>query len=275
MSHCPSCGTEVQPGAKFCTKCGAQVTTAQAENQFLTRCAKCGYEPSSPSKFCIRCGASMLASGAQQTPPPKQQAAPKQTPPKQQVPPQQPKQQTPPPPQYTYQQTPPVNHNVNYTPHMAVQQLCSRIRTSSVLLIIAGIVQFLCGIPCLIVGIVSAAEVGRVSSYYSYASYYGYYSSEYTELTVASVILIIGGILAMIIAVIDFVYAVKIRGNAKQIQHNSLLAGTLYKSNAKAIVMLILNILCGGILGIIGSAFAITARSIVQSNPQVFGTNHY
>lgn len=292
MSHCPSCGTEVQHGAKFCTKCGAQVTTAQAENQFLTRCAKCGYEPSNPSKFCIRCGASMLASGAQQTPPPKQQAAPKQTPPKQQTPPPQytyqqtppkqqaaqkqapPKQQTP-PPQYTYQQTPPVNHNPNYTPHMAVQQLCSRMRTSSVLLIIAGIIQFLYGIPCLIVGIVSAVEVGRVSSYYSYASYYGYYSPEYTELTVTAVILIIVGILAMIVAIINFVYAGKTRGNAKQIQYNPLQAGTLYKSNGKAIVMLILNILCGGILGIIGSAFAMTARSIVQSNPQVFGVNRY
>lgn len=289
MSHCPSCGAEVQPGAKFCTKCGAQVNTAPASEQFLSRCPKCGYEPSNPSKFCIRCGTSMIASGGakqtppkqaapkQQTPPqpPKQQAAPKQTPPHaQQYGQTPPKQQTPPHAQQ-YQQTPPVNYNQNYTPNMAVQQLCSRMRTSSILLIIAGIMQFAYGIPCLIVGIVCASELGRAARYYSYASYYGA-GAEYAAATAATVICIIVGILAMIVAIINFVYAAKKRGNARQIQYNPAVAGTLYRTNGKAVAMLVLNILCGGVLGIIGAAFAITCRGIVQANPQVFnGGNRY
>lgn len=287
MSHCPSCGAEVQADAKFCTKCGAKVNTAQSSEQFLSRCPKCGYEPSNPSKFCIRCGASMLASGsAKQTPP--QQSAPKQ-----QTPPQQPKQQaaqkqTPPraqqygqPQQQTpshaqqYQQTPPNNYNQNFVPNMAVQQLCSRMRTSSVLLIIAGIIQFIGGLISMIVAIVCLGELGRVGRYYSYASAYGYYSAEYEAATAASVVALIIGILAMIVAIINFVYAAKTRGNARQIQYNPAVAGTLYATNGKAIAMLILNILCGGILGIIGAVVAITARGIVQANPHVFNGGRY
>lgn len=284
MSHCPSCGAEVQPGAKFCTKCGAKVNTAQATEQFLSRCPKCGYEPSNPSKFCIRCGTSMIASGnAQQTPPkqaapkqtppqpPKQQAAPKQTPPQQHQPPK----QTPPYAQ-SYGQTPPVNFNQNYVPNMAVHQLCSRMRTSSVLLIIAGIIQFIGGLISMIVSFVCFGELGRVGRYYSYASSYGYYSSDYEIATAATVVALIAGITAMIVAIIDFIYAAKLRGNAKRIQANPSVAGIIYATNGKAVAMLILNILCGGIIGIIGSAVAITARGIVQANYPVFnGSNRY
>ena len=80
----------------------------------------------------------------------------------------------------------------------------------------------------------------------------------------------------MIVAIIDLVYAGKTRGHAKRIQFNPSVAGIIYATNGKAVAMLILNILCGGLLGIIGAAVAITARGIVQANYPVFsGGNRY
>ena len=49
---CPSCGTQVPAGSKFCLSCGAKMNTAA----FCTNCGK----PVPPgSKFCPECGSSI------------------------------------------------------------------------------------------------------------------------------------------------------------------------------------------------------------------------
>src|SRR5438552_8220512 len=48
--HCPACGTENDPGRKFCAECGGALTRA---------CASCGAANGGAAKFCGECGAAL------------------------------------------------------------------------------------------------------------------------------------------------------------------------------------------------------------------------
>jgi predicted nucleic acid-binding Zn ribbon protein len=50
---CPSCGTALKSGAKFCSQCGAKTATAV--------CASCGAALKAGAKFCSGCGTKTTA----------------------------------------------------------------------------------------------------------------------------------------------------------------------------------------------------------------------
>ena len=52
---CPSCGMDVQPGAKFCAGCGAPWGSAPVAAEMLI-CVNCGAEAKAGTKFCKSCG---------------------------------------------------------------------------------------------------------------------------------------------------------------------------------------------------------------------------
>ena len=65
--QCPSCGKALNPGQKFCTGCGAPVAAApksQPAPQAL-QCSACGKTLNPGQKFCTGCGAPVAAPAAQ------------------------------------------------------------------------------------------------------------------------------------------------------------------------------------------------------------------
>jgi predicted nucleic acid-binding Zn ribbon protein len=61
-SACPSCGSAVTPGQKFCPECGTKLGAAPPLPQApqtpppLKRCSQCGAELEPGLKFCTECG---------------------------------------------------------------------------------------------------------------------------------------------------------------------------------------------------------------------------
>jgi len=55
MVACPSCGSAVEQGKKFCPECGEKMTQAKVE------CFKCGANIKENAKFCPECGAKQEA----------------------------------------------------------------------------------------------------------------------------------------------------------------------------------------------------------------------
>ena len=49
MAKCPSCGMDVEAGAKFCFECGARIP--QDKN-----CPQCNSKMPISAKFCTECG---------------------------------------------------------------------------------------------------------------------------------------------------------------------------------------------------------------------------
>ncbi|MCL7475843.1 MAG: SPFH domain-containing protein [ANME-2 cluster archaeon] len=52
---CPSCGTDIPPGSKFCINCGAKIGGGMS-------CPKCNAEVPKGSRFCLNCGTKMVTS---------------------------------------------------------------------------------------------------------------------------------------------------------------------------------------------------------------------
>lgn len=63
---CTSCGNELKPGQKFCTKCGTPVAVAFAsETKTIgAQCPKCGNVLNPRQKFCTKCGTPVAAAPA-------------------------------------------------------------------------------------------------------------------------------------------------------------------------------------------------------------------
>lgn len=55
--YCPACNASNDPGAKFCNKCGADLTN----NSSKIACPSCGALVSEESKFCNSCGAKIMS----------------------------------------------------------------------------------------------------------------------------------------------------------------------------------------------------------------------
>ena len=65
ISYCPKCGTQRQPGAAFCIKCGFSLSEAPlVSSEVLTQepvyCPQCGIQNTAGSRFCNKCGAPIL-----------------------------------------------------------------------------------------------------------------------------------------------------------------------------------------------------------------------
>jgi len=54
LTACPHCGTENEPGARFCINCGSRLAAA---------CAVCGTVNPADARFCMNCGNNLLAGG--------------------------------------------------------------------------------------------------------------------------------------------------------------------------------------------------------------------
>lgn len=56
--QCPKCGSPVNPGQKFCTKCGTKMETAsqQPVTSSVNVCLSCGNPLNPGQKFCTKCG---------------------------------------------------------------------------------------------------------------------------------------------------------------------------------------------------------------------------
>lgn len=54
---CPTCGTNIQEGARFCSGCGRPVASATGD---ALHCASCGAEMAPGEKFCSSCGTPRL-----------------------------------------------------------------------------------------------------------------------------------------------------------------------------------------------------------------------
>lgn len=52
---CSSCGTEYEPGMKFCMKCGSKLPEIK-EEESVPLCSNCGAEYEPGMKFCMKCG---------------------------------------------------------------------------------------------------------------------------------------------------------------------------------------------------------------------------
>ena len=67
-AQCPKCGNVLNPGQKFCTKCGTPVAAAPApapETKAMgAQCPKCGNVLNPGQKFCTKCGTPVVAAPA-------------------------------------------------------------------------------------------------------------------------------------------------------------------------------------------------------------------
>ena len=61
--QCPKCGAPVNPGQKFCTKCGQKLMVPQPNSDStiskVSACPKCGAPVNPGQKFCTKCGQPM------------------------------------------------------------------------------------------------------------------------------------------------------------------------------------------------------------------------
>lgn len=69
MIKCSNCGNEVSKDAKFCSKCGCDISEQQKmrgdkvekeEKNIVNKCSSCGNEISEDTKFCSKCGGNIL-----------------------------------------------------------------------------------------------------------------------------------------------------------------------------------------------------------------------
>lgn len=67
--QCPKCGAPVNPGQKFCTKCGQPMSNPQSNantsNTNQSVCPKCGAPVNPGQKFCTKCGQPMVTASQQ------------------------------------------------------------------------------------------------------------------------------------------------------------------------------------------------------------------
>jgi len=69
--QCPKCGSEIQPGQKFCTKCGQPLNAVpqQQVKSSNNACPSCGAPLNPGQKFCTKCGTKISVIDAQQATP--------------------------------------------------------------------------------------------------------------------------------------------------------------------------------------------------------------
>ena len=69
MAKCTKCGSEINPGNKFCMKCGTPAPAQVNQKEMGNVCPKCGKEVKPGMKFCMGCGAPLAAQPAQKSMP--------------------------------------------------------------------------------------------------------------------------------------------------------------------------------------------------------------
>lgn len=212
-------------------------------------CSHCGVQMEESVKYCTRCGTPMHGSVGQ-TPPYGQPYVP--------------------------------TSGYYGHPQNLLEKLCGRLRVSAITLLITAILQVLGSLSCIGIGIamilIGAPLFGDVLN--QYGTYINYYTTdfEYNSLVqFGSGAIIVGAVVCFVISafmavvcIVNFITAARTFGYIKQIRQSPIGIVPHFQSAGKPISVLVLNILCGGVLGIIGAVFALVARSLVMENQKQF-----
>lgn len=212
-------------------------------------CSNCGAQMEESVKYCTRCGTPMYGSAGQA-----------------------------PPCGQPYPQTGSYYRN----PYNLLEKLCGRLRVSAITLLITAILQVIGSLSCIGIGIamifIGAPLFGDVLN--QYGGYINYYTTdfEYDSLVrfgsdaviVCAVVCFVISVFMAVVCVVNFITAARTFGYIKQIHQSPIGIVSHFQSAGKPIAVLVLNILCGGVLGIIGAVFALVARSLVTENQNQF-----
>ncbi len=225
----------------------------------MSFCPKCGSQVGNDKNFCSNCGSPVNNTGASNY-----SQAPIQTVPRQAIP-VQPLYTAPPAPSFS-------------------QTVAQKIRFSSIWWLVALILQYIGTALCLIYTIVSFAMYGISSSQpvnYGYSTYNSYnYSSlrsdDFSDIfLIVGIVLIALVIIMLIMAIVSTVKFSKNRRLSKQVLTNPSAVIVAYRTS-HPVLLLVLNILFGGIFGIVAAIIELVTRNFVlNSTSQLMETNKY
>ena len=184
-------------------------------------CSKCGREIANGSQFCSGCGQPVSEQAAQQAIYQSQQVY------------QQPMQSVPYPQQGS-------------NPMFLLQQLCSKIKTNSIIWIVIACVQFFIGMVNIVIGFALNAD----------------YEDGTTNL--------ITGFFVIIVGVLNIVNATRSLKYSREVLTKPVGIVQSFQPVGNLIGTLIYNLLLGGIIGVAGSIYAFILRSFVLSNTAQF-----
>ena len=215
-------------------------------------CSRCGAENQDGTRFCSSCGAPLIADPA---------AA-------------QPRQEIP----QEYMPEPPTTSRAQ----ALIKSLCTRLRVSGILLLITGILMLIGSVASAVAGIVFLFQQNFSLDLNSILMQYEGYGFKVGDipflsdmdpgtLHIVSLIVVIAYFVccAVVIAmgIVNVVFACRTFASIKAIKKDTVYITDRFGTTGKGVAMLVLNILFGGgILGIIGSIFAIVARGYVKSH---------
>lgn len=161
-----------------------------------------------------------------------------------------------------------------------IKSLCKRLRVSAILLLITGILMLIGSVAATVAGLIYLFRQGFTSFNIStILLQYGVKINDVpflsdldpNTLQIATLVIVItffvccAAVITM--GIVNVVFACKTFSSIRKIKRDTIYITDRFGTTGKGVAMLVLNILfCGGILGIIGSIFAIVARAYVKSH---------
>ena len=205
-------------------------------------CPRCGAATEQNAAFCQNCGVKI----------------PQEQPPVQNVNSYQQNHGTVPPQQQGnfYSQQPP-----NQAQFVMVQQIASKIKGAAIFWLVWGILCSISGICTVCLGAAANSSInGRI--------WRAYYDSD------PGTGAIVYGSFLLIAAIVNIIYAIIHFGYAKEIFANPATVIRKIDSSALYIVSIVVNVIFGGILGIIGGVMMLNTRTLARGNQFVFQGGH-
>ena len=169
-----------------------------------------------------------------------------------------------------------------------LEKLCSHLRVSAILLLITAIMQIVGGLSSIGAGIgllfavpwICPAVNGLEEYIGQYNTYIGQYSYDldYTFITqfgagaaiAACVIMIAAGAFMIAICIMNFAVSRQTSAYIRQIRQSPVGIVQHFQPIGKPVAVLVLNIISGGVLGIIGAAFGLAARCYAVDRKEQF-----
>ena len=161
-----------------------------------------------------------------------------------------------------------------------IKSLCKRLRVSAILLLITGILMLIGSVASAVVGLICIFQ--QRISYFDITTILSQFGVKMNDVpflsdmdpstlqfTSLAIVITFFVCCAVVIAmgIVNVVYACKTFGSIRGIKRDTIYITDRFGTTGKGVALLVLNILFGGgILGFIGSIFAIVARSYVKSH---------
>ena len=149
----------------------------------------------------------------------------------------------------------------NQAQFIMVQQVASKIKSAAVFWLVWGIL-------CAIIGIITVCVGAAASSSISGRLYRYYYDTD------PGVGAIVYGSFLLVAAIINIIYTVIHFGYAKEIFRNPAAVLRKIDSSGLYITSIVLNIIFGGVIGIIGGIIMLNTRTLARGNQFVFQGGH-